>query len=716
MADLLFEIGCEEIPARFMEGALRSLRDDVTSRMSEARIDVGSARVLGTPRRLVLWLGDVASVQQDLQEERSGPPLKAAYRDGQPTKAAQGFARGQGVEVEDLYTIQTPKGEYVAARVFEEGRPSAELIPEMLTEAIRSLNFPKSMRWADHTASFARPVRWIVALLGDQVMDVEFAHVRAGRITYGHRFAAPALIELGDARLEPYISALREAHVVVEPEQRREAIGALCTQHAQQAGGVLVEDEALVDEVTYLIELPNAVLVRFDEDYLELPDEVLISSMRGHQRYFAVRQQDSEALTNACVVIYNTPVRDADVVRAGNLRVLKARLDDARFFWKQDLQRSLQERVESLGEVVWLKKLGSMRDRSQRMSRLAGQIAGRLGLNDEARARAERAALLAKADLVTNMVYEFPDLQGVMGRAYAEAAGEHDAVAQAIQEQYLPRGADDALPQSDEGACVALAERLDAMVGIFGLGLSPRSSADPYGMRRAALGVVRILQERGYTNLSLSELIGDAHQIYVAGEDEDAARGFSNPSQAFTSDRDDLIAQIAQFVTTRLQNLLVSQGFAHDVVDSVLAVEAEDVVAARDRVEALATLRHEADFEPLATGFKRVVNILRKQADDQYEIPKSVDTDRLEHPLERALYDQAGVVAPQVREALQTRSWEDACRALITLKGPIDAFFDQGPQVMTPDEELRRNRLALLDSLREMFLSVADISRIQTTS
>jgi glycyl-tRNA synthetase beta chain len=697
MEELIFEIGCEEIPARFLEDALVQLREQVVGAMTAQRIDADHVRVMGTPRRLTLVIGEVAAMQRDLSEERTGPPIGAAMKDGKPTKAAEGFARGLGVQVDDLYTVKTAKGEYIAARVQAPGQPVRDLLPGLLTEAIGKLSFPKSMRWGAGRSTFARPVRWIVAMLGDDVLPVKWAGVEAGRVTYGHRFAAPQAIEVKNIR--QYVEALAAAHVTAEPAVRRARIEALLQLAADEAGGELVPDAGLLDEVSNLVEQPHAVLVRFDAKYLEVPAAVLITSMRTHQRYFALRSADG-ALLNACVVIYNTPVHDPAVVRDGNLRVLKARLDDARFFMEQDLKRTLAERLPELDRVTWIGKLGSVYERAERIRAISAKIAGALNMSDADIALAERAGLLAKADLVTSLVGEFTELQGVIGGAYAARTGEAREVAQAIEEQYLPKGPDDAIPASAVGGVVALAERLDTLVGCFGVGMAPRSNADPYGLRRAALGILRILQGHGWS-LGVTQLLAFAHEAYQT----------QGKHAAFTQEQHALLAEILSFVVVRLENQLTAE-FPKDVVDAVLAVAADEVLSVRDRVQALQGLRADADFEPLAVGFKRVVNILRKQADDQVEIPAAVNVHLLREEQERQLHaasEEQGAIA---RHALAARDWTTACRALIALKAPIDTFFDH-VMVMDEDQALKLNRLALLDSLRRMFMQVADVSRIQ---
>ena len=492
-----------------------------------------------------------------------------------------------------------------------------------------------------------------------------------------------------------YLEILAEAGVVVDPAERRAQIVELVARTAAEAGARTVDDPGLVDEVTNLVEQPHAVLVTYDPDYLELPDEVLISSMRSHQRYFAVVGDDGR-LTNHCVVIYNTPVKDDAVVAAGNLRVLKARLDDAKFFWDKDLERTLESYRDDLGSVLWLKKLGSLRDRSDRMGELAARIAGALELGDDVAATARRAGLLAKADLVTGLVYEFPDLQGVMGREYAGRAGEGDAVATAIYEQYLPRGADDELPTTNAGACLALAEKLDALVGAFLVGLVPTSAADPYGLRRAALGTIRVLQERGWS-ISLSSLVDAAAAVYA---DAGVEAQWS----------DTIEVQLLDFIGGRLENQLVAE-FPADVVRAVLAVGLSDVTSVTDRVVALSALRDEPVFEPLAAGFKRVVNILRKQASEYVSEALVVDEGLFEDDAERELHRAAVAAAQSLEASIARRDWSAAVSELARLREPVDAFFDR-VMVMAEDPALKKNRIAVLFELESLFKRVADLSVI----
>ncbi|MEM1348927.1 MAG: glycine--tRNA ligase subunit beta [Myxococcota bacterium] len=702
MSEVIFEIGCEEIPARFIPSALEQLRAMFLEHCAEARLEVSEAsvRAWGTPRRLVLTASRVADTQANLEEERTGPPVKAAYRDGEPTSAALGFARGQGVDVSDLYTVETQKGAYVAAKVFEEGAPTSTLLPDILDAMLRGLSFPKSMRWATYADTFPRPVRWLLALFDGEVVDVEYANVRASNRTYGHRFAAPGAILV--ETIQQYRDDLRSAHVWVEPEERREEIKRRLHQCAEEIGGTVREDPSLLDEVVFLVEAPHVLVVEFDEKYLELPREVLISSMRKHQRYFSVLEPGGDALMNACIVVYNTPVRDPNVVRAGNLRVLKARLDDARFFFEQDTRdgTTLHDWSRKLDSVVWLYELGSQGERTERLEDLSEALAKELELGDVTVAHARRAASLAKADLVTNMVGEFPDLQGIIGREYALAAGQPEQVAHAIAEQYLPSGADDPLPATDAGAVVAMATRLDTLVGIWGAGKLPKGNKDPYQLRRAAIGLLRIVRERAYS-VTLKRLLGLAFEEYAR----------QDKLEAFPGERDQLLPQIEEFVLDRLRGLLEHDA-PRDIVNAVLDSDGDDLLSMSDRARALVEVREEEGFDELAEIFKRVVNIL---PDDDRELDELgiVDPELLQQDAERALLDAYDAATKEVAKAVSARDWVAACRTLAGLRAPITRFFDD-VMVHAEDPNIKRNRLALLAGLRREFRRVANIALIQS--
>lgn len=697
--ELVFEIGCEDLPARFVGPSLEQLKTLFNSLCldSELLVDVNATRTVGTPRRLAL-LAQVERTIPRRVEQKIGPSWERAFADGQPTRAAVGFSGSLGLTPADLRPLHTEKGIYASLELQVGGGDAREHLPGVLQECVRLLHFPKTMRWGAHDQRFARPLRWLVAVADGEILPVHFAGVSAGNYTFGHRFApahghaeVPSRLLVTDH--QSYLAAMEKAGIVVDPGERRRQVSELVHESARKGGGRPVDDAALLDEVTHLVEQPNAVLVEFDAAYLDLPDEVLLSSMRAHQRYFGILD-DEGGLKNACVVVYNTPVRDPRVVAAGNLRVLKARLDDAKFFWENDLSQPLDAYRQDLDRVLWLNRLGSLRDKSDRIAQLAERIAVDVGLGTDAARIAQRAGHLSKADLVTSVVYEFPDLQGVMGREYALRSDEGEAVATAIYEQYLPRGAEDELPTTNAGACVAIAEKLDSLVGCFLAGLIPTSTADPYGLRRAAIGVIRVLQGRGW-RISLEALVDRAAQVY---DETDVDLEWSPATKALLLD----------FVRGRLENQLVSD-YPTDVVRAVLAVGLDDVTSVTDRVAALSSLRDEPVFEPLATGFKRVVNILRKQASEYSSAELQVNEAQLAEDAEKALHAAATAARVALDDAISQREWPTAVRTLASLREPVDTFFDT-VMVMTDDAELKRNRVALLFELQGQFLRVADLS------
>lgn len=692
-ADLLYEIGTEEIPAAFLAKALQDLQRLATERLGAARLDAAGVTALGTPRRLTLLVSDLADRQSDLEERLVGPPAKIAFdAEGRPTKAAIGFAKRNGVEVEALEReeLDDPKskkkGEYVVCTRRLEGAPAREVLPALLAELTRALPWPKAMRWAGGEESFVRPVHWVVALLGADVLPLSIVGVEAGRETRGHRFLAPASFAVESGR-QSYVSALRKAFVIVEPEARRSSIVAELARIEGETGARVREDQALLDEVVNLVEYPVAVCGEFDPAFLEVPEEVIVSAMRSHQRYFAMEDGDGK-LANRFVTVAGTVTRDLEVVRHGNERVLAARLADARFFFREDLKVSLDDRARELEHVVFQSKLGTVAAKAARIGAIAEWLGALVGADTAA---AARAAALCKADLVTNMVGEFPDLQGTMGQHYARAASESEAVCLAISEHYLPRGAGDVLPTTDLGAVVGLADRIDTVVGCFAVGLAPSGSADPYGLRRAALGILAILLDRGWS-VSLRALIATAaERLGVAEVDVPEA----------------LRVEIATFFRTRLKGVLVDvHGLPADCVEAALNAGFDDVPDARARAEAVARLRTREDFEPLASGFKRVANILKGEAADG-----DPDSDRFAESEERALWDAFCVARNRVEALLGEGDYHGALQVLSELKGPVDQFFD-AVLVMDKDESVRNNRLALLGRINATFTRIADFRQL----
>ncbi len=676
--DLLLELGTEEIPAAELDRSLKELPALLTAKLEEARLSHGDLTVWGTPRRLAVRLESLADRQPDLEEELTGPPEKVAFKDGAPTKAAEKFAEKVGVAVADLVLADTPKGRYVTGHRVVKGEDALAVLPELLVSVIQGLGFRKSMRWGERRERFVRPLRWLLCLHGDAVLDIEYAGVRSGDTTLGHRFQAPEAVRV--AAPADYEVVLQGVFVMPDRAARRaliqEQIAALEAAHEVK----IIPDEKLLDEVTNLVEFPTAVCGTFDESYLAVPPAVIVSAMRGHQRYFAMLRSDG-SLANRFITVLGTEVRDLDVAVRGNQRVLAARLADARFFWDEDLKVGLNNAASSLEAVVFQAKLGTVAEKVSRLADLGAALAPRFGADPEV---VRAAAGLCKVDLVTHMVGEFPDLQGVMGRHYALAAGESEAVADAIVEHYLPKGAGDALPPSAVGAALSVADRLDTLVGCLGAGLKPKGGGDPFGLRRAALGILRILLGREI-GVSLGDLMREAAALH----------------DRVTPDVDECTA----FVLERLRGLLTETATS-EIVGAVMSAGGDDPVDLARRVSAVHAFGRTDEYAALATTFRRM-NIL-KQADlDVGEVsPEHFAADA-----ERALHDAFGQARDRVGELLSNSQYEDALTVLAGLRPPVDTFFDD-VKVMDDDATLRANRLALLAAVDRLYRRVADFKMI----
>jgi glycyl-tRNA synthetase beta chain len=679
--DLVFEIGLEELPASYIPPALVDLEHAVGGALSEARLEHGPIRALATPRRLAAIVERVADGQDERKRTVVGPPAKIAFgEDGAPTKAATGFARSQGVEVSDLEVVD----HYVQVEVIDEGRPAEEVLPGCLARVIGSIGFPKTMRWGP-PERFGRPIRWLVALLGDTVLDLEFAGVRAGRETYGLRFWTEGAMEIADAG--DYERVLGDGRVIPDHGARREAIaGELAAVAKNECGGRHVADDGLLDEVTYLVECPTVFAGRFDERFLELPRDVTIAAMKGHQRYFAVESDDGRLLPYF-LCVSNTPPDHVGMIREGNERVLESRLDDAAFYWEEDTRTSLSSKVDALRNVVWLEGLGSLYDKTERVVRLAEWIGAGVGEADPD--ATVRAARLAKVDLVTEMVKdgkEFTELQGTMGREYALASGEDQSVAVAIYEHYLPRFAGDHLPDTSIGTILSIADKIDSIVGCFSAGLVPTGSQDPYALRRQAIGIVRMIDEKGL-GLSLADLVAEA------------GRGYG------VDDGTELAGSVLDFVRQRARVFYMDAGYAYDLVDAVLEAWLDELSGVRPRLTALSHFRENEDFEGLVIGARRVMNILKGQPEHRYAASALIE------PSSRALEKARARASVEVDRAVAGGDFDRAVKELLKLRKPIDNFFDD-VMVMVEDEELRNIRLGLLAEVRRLFLQIADFARV----
>ena len=683
--DLLFEIGTEEIPSGYMTAALADLAAEARRLFQDQRIAFSGLRTLGTPRRLTLYVERLEETQADRVREVIGPAKGVAFdQEGRPTKAALGFARAQGIPVEKLRVKTLERGDYVVAVIEERGAHLLELLPAMLPRLISSLSFPKFMRWGQGAFRFVRPIRWILALYGGRVIPFEMNGVKSGNRTFGHRFLSRGQIRVRS--FQEYVEELEERHVIVNQARRRELVVRLATEAAAKVGGKPVLDDDLVESVTFLVEYPNVVCGGFQREYLSLPRDVIMTPMRKHQRYFPV-VDDAGRLLPHFVAISNMKAKDMEVIREGNERVLKARLKDADFFFKEDRKTPLPERVPRLKGIIFQERLGTMLDKVDRLQKLVASMTEEAAPHLEGDAR--RAAELCKADLVTTMVKEFPNLQGIMGREYARLSGESETVAQAIEEHYLPRFAGDKIPGSFIGAVVGLADRIDSICGCFGIGLIPTGSEDPYALRRLAQGVVQILLSREI-DLPLSKAVGRSLELF---------------GSRLTRPRERAAQEVLEFLAARLHATLTERGIPSDLVDAVLSVDAERVFGAGKRAEALATFRHEADFGELTVAFKRVINILPEG------FSKSVEPSRFVSSAERALHGEAATLKLETEHLVRAGDYFRALQRIATIRPIVDMFFEE-VLVMADDRDLQENRLALLKEVADLFSGIADFSKI----
>jgi glycyl-tRNA synthetase beta chain len=700
-ADLLFETGVEEIPAPAVLPALEQLQRLVADGLSGARLAHGEIRTFGTPRRLTVLVEGVQLRQEDLEQEVKGPPAAAAFDgEGNPTKAAQGFAQGKGLSVDDLQVRETDKGAYVFATVNGVGRDAIEVLPEILAGAVSSLGFPKTMRWGSSDFRFARPIRWLLALLGPNVVKLEVAGLQSDRLTWGHRFLSESPISIADP--SEYLAKLEDAFVIADHARRLELIEEEATRAAQEAGGSVRLDPDLVEEVNFMVEYPTALVGRFDSRYLELPDDVIVTVMSGHQRYFAVEAADG-ALMPLFVAIRNGDEQGLDTVRRGNQRVIEPRLADAEFYLAEDMRVKLSDRLEDLQRVTYIEGLGSLYDKTQRLEALVGWLCGRVvQVESEARTAAERAAHLSKCDLNTNMIGDtkLAKLQGRVGAEYARRSGEPEEVALAIGEQYRPQSASDTPPMTTPGRIVALADRIDHLAACFRIGLRPTGSADPHALRRAAQGIVRIILDARW-RINMPEFIATALDNLPPVENEDAIP----VEQAAT--------QIDEFMRARLEAELANRGVPYDLARAVLAAPCPDLLDAFERAVALRDVRSAGRdaFEQVMMAAERTANIVRKPKAEQQ---LALAPEALEDPHEVALNEALGEAAAAVESALAPdagRDYPAAWQALADLRQPIDAFFE-AVLVMADDEAVRNNRLALLAAVDDLFLRLLDVQEV----
>ncbi len=686
----LVELGTEELPPKSLQRLSQAFAENVIQGLLEANLITGSAthQEFASPRRLAVLVEDVALRQADSNVERRGPAVSAAFDDaGNPTPAASGFARSCQVDVSELERIQTDKGEWLVFRSQQAGLPAAELIPDIVSAALRKLPVSKRMRWGDREAEFVRPVHWLLMLHGADVVKAKLMTVEAGRETAGHRFHHPQRLSLTSAS-EYEELLLTRGYVVASVKRRQDIIVEQVKRIAGESGGQALIDPALLDEVTALVEWPNAMLGHFDNEYLQVPQEALISAMQDHQKYFPVIN-DQGTMLPLFLFVANIESRRPQSVVEGNERVLNARFSDARFFWDTDRKQTLDDQLERLKSVVFHNRLGSVYDRTLRVQLLSGQIAGLMNVDVT---RAERAAQLAKADLLTGMVSEFPDLQGVMGRYYALEQGEDREVAEAIEQQYLPRFAGDTLPSTASGKVLSIADKLDTLCGIFSIGEAPTGDRDPFALRRAALGILRVMIE---LKIDL-----DLRQLLLA-----AMNGY--PLDAEKSE--EIVEQIFSFMLDRLQAYYLDKGYSKRQINSVKNRQPTRPTDFNDRLMAVDAFARLDAAPALAAANKRIQNILRKAEQDKDIEVKPV---LLKETAERALYEQMTAMSDELEVMFDKGDYTVALSRLASLRDAVDGFFDE-VMVMDDDIALRNNRLALLDCLGRMFLRTADLSQLQ---
>lgn len=685
-ADLLFELGTEELPPTALKRLSEALTNEFKAGLERANLTYGEITPFATPRRLGLLVTDCALNQPDREIERRGPALQAAFdKDGNITKAAEGFARSCGTSVDQLERIKSDKGEWLSFRLKEIGKPASKLLPEIAETALNRLPIPKRMRWGSSEAEFVRPVHWLLFIHGSEVVPCTILDAKADCFTFGHRFHAPQAIRI--ERPTDYADKLEHQGSVVAHFERRQArIREQVERTARSLGGRAEIDPALLNEVTALVEWPLPIAASFEEEYLQVPHEALILSMKKHQKYFHLLD-DRGCLMNHFITIANIDSPTPEVIKDGNERVIRPRLSDAMFFWQQDGKKRLESHLEALKSVVFQLKLGTLYEKSERVSKLASLIATEIGGDVEL---AVRAALLSRCDLMTEMVGEFPDMQGVMGRYQAGRDGEAEELALAMEEFYLPRFSGDKLAQSKTGIAISIADRVDTLVGIFGIGQKPTGDKDPFGLRRAALGVLRNLKEH-VLPISLKFLLDSG-------------------SQALASrlENSNVVEEVYEFMLERLKGLYQEEGVPVTVFEAVAAVDPPSVADFDRRIRAVLSFVKLPEAEALAAANKRIGNILKKSGEEPAE---RISIDIFEEQEEWALHQQISAKAEQIAPLLAAYEYERTLKLLADLREPVDNFFDK-VMVMTDNANVRANRLALLKSLSLLFLGVADISMI----
>lgn len=684
----LIEIGVEELPARYINNALEQFKNNTVEILQNERVNFEDINAYATPRRLTLIIHGLDDKQTDLNEKVKGPSKRIAFDDeDNPTKALLGFMRGQNIDVSSVYIEEFKGEEYVFADILKQGKSIEEILKDNMSNAIKNINFPKSMKWGGKNIKFSRPIRWIISLLDDKIVQFELEGIPVSNITRGHRFLGSDNIEIKN--VDEYVERLRENYVIVDQEERREIIKYGSERLVKGKGGNLQKDEELLEEVTNIVEYPTPIIGRIKEEYLSLPRDVVITPMKEHLRYFPVLD-DRKRLLPYFVTVRNGNDEYIDTVIKGNEKVLGARLEDAKFFYKEDIKTPLEANVEKLKNIVFQEKLGTLYDKTLRVEQLAVKIGESLEVGEETERNVERAAFLSKADLVTKLVSEFTELQGKMGMVYAKESGENEIVSLAILEQYLPRFAGDSLPTTTAGAILSIAEKLDTIVGLFAINIHPTGSQDPFGLRRQALGIINIILDKRL-HVSINELLQTALYIYVE-------------VNGIAFDYNKVKDEIMEFFKGRIQNMFIQMGIRYDIVDAIIDSNVDDIYDMKTKADKLNIWLQKENISDILNAFKRVSNLAENAPTD--DVSRDLLTEG-----EMDLYDKYNDLEEKLESAMDKNEYDKALDLLATLKEPIDNYFDN-IMVMVEDEKIKNNRLGMLKTIYNTMRDICDLSKI----
>jgi len=692
MENVILEIGTEEIPAQYMENALKDLNQLAKKYLEEARINYKEIKVYGTPRRLILFIFHIKEKQENVFQKIKGPAYSIAYnKDSQPQKPALKFAQSQRVNIEDLIVEDTEKGKYIFASKSIIGQPTIDILSQIFPKIIKGMQFPKSMRWGERSLRFIRPIRWILALYGKEIIKFNLNGLDSGNITYGHRLLAPQKIKITST--QEYFKKIEKSYVIVDPQIRENIVKTDIKQIIKEINGKKIINEKQLKEIVYLVEYPNAILGKYDKKYLELPKDVLTVVMEKHQKYFPIFKNKDELLP-LFIVIINNSKKYASKIREGNENVLRARLEDAKFFYQEDQKIPLEKRVDKLKNVIFQENLGSLFDKTERLELLCDYIADSLQVEQNVKKDLLRSAHLCKADLVTEIVKEFPELQGIMGKEYAVLSGERKDVAEAIFEHYLPRFSGDRLPLTKGGMILGIADKVDSIIGCFVMGLTPTGSQDPYGLRRQSRGKIAIILKNNL-QISLKDIIRKSLSLYK-----------ESVSVELKIDENEIVSQILNFLKQRVKNIFLEEGIHYDVIDAVLAVDSDgDVVDIKNRIKVIEELYNQPIFGKILNSSSRVLNLSKNS--EENEIVRSL----LKEKAELSLYHNYESIYPRTKEFIYNKEYKKVFKLLGDLCEPVDEFFDQ-VLVMDQDKEIRKNRIALIKKIGILFNQVADLSKI----